>query len=293
MKQAIKKLALLAAMLAAGGSAQAQTTAHVVQAGVPYTFSNTTAASTASGSVTYQWYRNGEPIPGATNPAYTLPALMAYGKNQEFRRGAVSSTCPYDVTYANTFVVTFCDGVPIGSVCWAKTNVDAYQTFATQPDMYTRFYQWNRATAWPAGGSSVVGWLAADQSESWAVNPCPAGWRLPTQAEYQLLHDAGTTWVGASSARGNAVAGRFYGPNHNNAVLCNLPNNMNGCVFLPAAGYRNNSDGALTNQGTYGSYWSSTQNSATIGYSLYFLSGASYPANNLSKAYGFSVRCVQ
>lgn len=59
-----------------------------------------------------------------------------------------------------------------------------------------------------------------------------------------------------------------------------------------AAGYLNNSNGALNNRGSNGNYWSSTQNSSTNGYNLNFNSSNSNMNNN-NKAYGFSVRCLK
>jgi len=175
-------------------------------------------------------------------------------------------------------------GVTIGGVTWATYNVDSYQTFATRPDMYTKLYQWNRSAAWAANGS-VSNWNStADQSSTWTVNPCPTGWRLPTREEFTALLNAGSTWA-AANARGNAVAGRFYGSNH---ATCSLPNNMTNCVFLPAVGSRNYSDGSLNGQDNLGSYWSATQ-----GYALNFNSTRSYPIEGYGKANGFTLRCVQ
>jgi uncharacterized protein (TIGR02145 family) len=169
----------------------------------------------------------------------------------------------------------------LGGITWAAYNVDDYQTFAERPDMYTKFYQCNKSTAWAATGS-VSGWSSsANTSSTWTVNPCPAGWRLPTREEFTALDNAGSTWA-AANARGNAVAGYFYGPNH---ATCGLPNNMSGCVFLPAVGWRNFSDGTLLNQNTQVRYWASTQNTTTL--------GQSYPANETNKATGLSIRCVQ
>lgn len=64
-----------------------------------------------------------------------------------------------------------------------------------------------------------------------------------------------------------------------------------GAVFLPAAGYRYGT--AVYYAGTYGYYWSSTANSATYAYHLYFYSGSVYPQNYYYRYYGYSVRLVQ
>jgi uncharacterized protein (TIGR02145 family) len=175
--------------------------------------------------------------------------------------------------------------------------------------MYTKFYQWNRATAWAAEGETVSGWTGGYEGSitdaTWTNNPCPAGWRLPTIVEFQALDIAsggsyyngswsteGGTWA-AANERGNAVAGMFYGPRH---ATCSLPDNMRNCVFLPAVGYRGYSVGALYSQGSRGRYWSSTQTDDYRGYTgfnLYFYSTYSYPNDYNDKSYGFTLRCVQ
>ena len=285
------KIALLLAVLAVGNSAQAQE-GRLVEADRSYLFSSTTDAD-GIGDISYQWFRDGVAIPNATGEIYILPADMAQGKLVEFKRGARSTACPGNIKYSNSFVVTFCKGLVVGSLCWADRNVDDYQTFAVRADMYTQFYQWNRPMAWPTTGS-VNGWNGTnDQSGTWAINPCPAGWRLPMLAEHLALHNGsnpvGGTWRGANVS-GNAVAGRFYGPN---SATCALPNSIDGCVFLPAVGYRRNSSGTLDTQGSFGYYWSATEYNSSNGYHLDFDSTLNYPNNGNVKAYGFSIRCVQ
>ena len=279
------KIALLLAVLATGNSAQAQTQ---LQASKPYTFKGT-PATTGGGAVTYQWYRDGQPIAGATDSIYVLTDHLAYGTNVQFKRGAVSSTCPGSVSYTNAVTVAF--GMVVGAVNWASVNVAAYQTFASRPDMYTQFYQWNKATAWSATAATVSNWNSVeDNSTTWTINPCPSGWRLPTRTECTALSNTGSTWAEANT-RGNAVAGRFFGVNN---ASCSLPNNMFGCVFFPASGYRYGNDGMLYSQGNNGRHWSATQYSSSNGYYLYFdstvSSGSSY---NSTKTTGFNIRCVQ
>ena len=279
------KIALLLAMLAAGNSAQAQT--QYLSPGKAYTFTGTSASG--GGTISYQWYRDGEPIANATDTSYTLPENLAYGKNVEFKRSAVSSVCPYNTSYTDIAVITFCD-LLVGAICWATTNVAAPNTFAPRPDMYTQFFQWNRLAAWAATGD-VSGWNStANNSETWTVNPCPEGWRLPTRGECTALNNSGNAWVATNSSRGNAVAGRFYGPN---SATCMLPNVMTKCIFLPANGYRQYMTSAVLGQETGGYYWSSTQDSIISGYNMYFYNSSSVTNDNNSKAYGFTIRCVQ
>ena len=293
MKTTKKTLALLLLAVAAGNVAQAQM--QYLEADKAYVFKGTAASGT--GNMSYQWYRDGEPIEGATEANYTLRDELAVGTNVEFKRKVVSDACPYSSTFTNTVTITF-TGLKINGVKWAQYNVAAVNTFAAKPDMYTEFYQWNRLTAWADTGS-VSGWSGSGISRDtfWTVNPCPNGWRLPTQLEFQALYSSGTTWVAANSARGNVVAGRFFGPNHTTTASCKLPNPMVNCIFLPAVGFRDGVSGLLTEQDNTGIYWSSTHyKSASVGnhgYTLNFNYTTVLTDNHLYKASGFPVRCVR
>ena len=249
---------------------------------------------------TVQWYRNDVAIPGCTAPSCTVPAELCTGENVRFyRKVTVTSTDnATTVTFkGSTVSAAKCsdgNGTMIGDLCWANRNVDDYQTFAEKPDMYTKFYQWNSSTALAATGS-VSGWSSNNnRGDTWTINPCPAGWRLPTKEEFEALNNAGGTWANANTwadanTRGNAVKGRFYGANH---TTCALPNNMSGCVFLPTSGYRLDTNGKLDYQGAAGYYWNSTEVSASMGWSLYFHSTSS-GTHRSNKGMGRSIRCVQ
>ena len=166
--------------------------------------------------------------------------------------------------------------------------------------MNTKFYQWNRSTAYSATDPLTPAWNAtANTSSTWTVNPCPTGWRLPTDVEFNAMFYSWIRYGGGGGIKGAAVDGLFIGPNAN---TCSLPNNMSNCIFLPVGGvgyYRRNTDGALIS--TYGNttpfYWTSTTgeynstgtalgkccgNDAVEGLSGYF-----------DKAYGVRIRCVQ
>ena len=64
-----------------------------------------------------------------------------------------------------------------------------------------------------------------------------------------------------------------------------------GCVFLPAAGYRDGS--SVKSPGSYGNYWSATLNGAGNAYNVDFASGYLDPALNGERYYGVSVRLVR
>ena len=63
-----------------------------------------------------------------------------------------------------------------------------------------------------------------------------------------------------------------------------------GAVFFPAAGYRYGSD--VDGVQNYGRYWSATELSSSLAYSLYFGSYEAY-MNTCNRYYGLSVRLVQ
>ena len=66
-----------------------------------------------------------------------------------------------------------------------------------------------------------------------------------------------------------------------------------GCVFLPAAGYREGS--SVRFDGSYGDYWSSTAHGSDADYAhdVYFESDNVSPAYTYDRYYGFSVRLVR
>ena len=290
------KTIILTAVAAAAIAMSAQAQTQYLTPGMAYTFTGT--AASGGGTISYQWYRDGEPIAGAADISYTLPDNLAYGKNVEFKRGAVSSVCPHNTSYTDIAVITFCDLI-IDGICWASTNVATVNKFAPRPDMYTQFYQWNRLTAWAATGD-ISGWdTIPNQSTTWTVNPCPEGWRVPTLEEFTALINSGSTWASIKMGRGNVVSGRFYGPNSD---TCSPPNNMVGCIFLPLLGYRQE-EGMLwqtsNSEGEFGQghYWSGSQNYHStgnrLGYSLAFGGSTNNPTATFDKSCGMPIRCVQ
>ena len=64
-----------------------------------------------------------------------------------------------------------------------------------------------------------------------------------------------------------------------------------GCVFLPAAGYREGS--LVSDLGTSGNYWSATPDGTNRAYRLLFTSDAVNPAIGYGRSYGCSVRLVR
>ena len=143
-------------------------------------------------------------------------------------------------------------------------------------------------TSGNANAAAISGWsTSAATNGSWgatktANDPCPAGYRVPTSAE----------WTGVNANNTASRTGTFSENNTNYGVALHYgPNVSTKLLTLPAAGNRNNTDGTLDNRGTNGFYWSSTEN-GTNAFGLGFNSSAVSPAGSNSRTYGFSLRCI-
>jgi uncharacterized protein (TIGR02145 family) len=300
MKNLTTKFLLVSAGLTVAVCAQAQQRV-VAPAGQAYTIQSVAPANGTS--VTYQWFRDGVVIANETSESYTIPANLAKMANglaidktfgTTFQRIARSADCMGGVAMSNTVVVYFCE-LLVNGVCWAKGNVDGTNRSSGNPWDLGAFYQWNRPDIGWASTGAVSGWNSTpDNSSTWTNgNPCPEGWRLPTKQDFQNLINGSTpvggTWIN-NQARGlpSGAQGRLLGYN---TALCTMTD-MAGCIFLPTAGWRNSSTGAVESTG-YGEYWSSEQASLTTAYHIYFNNSNAAQASANPKGYGFLIRCVQ
>ena len=104
-------------------------------------------------------------------------------------------------------------------------------------------------------------------------------WRMPTKAEQDELRENCTwTWTTQNGVKGYKVTSKKSGY-------------TNKSIFLPAAGYRN--DSSLDYAGSDGYYWSSWLNSdhSDSAWYVYFYSSYVY-RHDYYRVYGFSVRPV-
>jgi uncharacterized protein (TIGR02145 family) len=102
-------------------------------------------------------------------------------------------------------------------------------------------------------------------TEASANNPCPVGFRVPTQTEQNTLVTAASITNSASAA--------------------------SSTLKFTVPGYRHPSDGSLSNVGSSGGYWSSTV-SGTNAINRDFRSGGTSNYNDY-RAYAFTVRCLK
>jgi len=184
---------------------------------------------------------------------------------------------------------------PTTGKTWMDRNLGASQvaTSSTDAAAYGDLYQWGRgadghqcrdsgttttlsSTDQPGHGdfitnsSSPYDWRNPKNDNLWqgvngVNNPCPSGYRLPTEAELVAERESWSS---------NNSAGAFASP-----------------LKLPVAGYRDDSNASLDNAGSNGYYWSSTVSSTNSRRLGFRSSGADM--GPYYRAYGFSVRCLK
>ncbi len=271
------------------------------------------------GTSLYKWYRadnasgvNETVISGATNTTYTLAPddttkYIRFAVVPEAQTGATPGTEVKATGFIGPVVLWACGistltinhettgGVaPVNktttygtvtnipgetSKCWITSNLGADHQ-ATAVDDATEasagwYWQFNRKKGYKHDGSTLTpAWTitSINENSDWLTtnDPCNlelgAAWRLPTYTEWYNVDNTGgwTNW--------------------------NDP--WDSGLKLHAAGYLYTTDGSLGNRGSYGGYWSSTQNSTGDGWDLGFHSSGSFMYNDF-KAAGFSVRCLR
>jgi uncharacterized protein (TIGR02145 family) len=188
---------------------------------------------------------------------------------------------------------------PTTGKTWMDRNLGASQvaTSSTDTNAYGDLYQWGRGTdghqlrsaaststlsssVTPGNNLYIINrstpydWISPQNANLWqgasgVNNPCPSGFRVPTEAEWAAEV---ATW-----SSGQNATGAFASP-----------------LKLPLAGYRYTHTDALTNVGTIGHYWTSTVSVSDPSYSYAFDINSS---NAVRSTYGRvdarSVRCIQ
>ncbi|MCL2329197.1 MAG: hypothetical protein FWC39_11895 [Bacteroidetes bacterium] len=176
-------------------------------------------------------------------------------------------------------------GVEINGITWATRNIDTFGIFAATPESAGKLYQWNRKIAWSATDSTTIDWDTTNiVGSSWKKqnDPCPDGWRVPTQKELQTLasdiEHVTQQWTTQNGVNGRTFTDKATG----------------NSLFFPAVGSRNDNTGALGGTGAHSYYWSSTPHKTAV-HGTY---GLNFSESNAGDTYffwrggGYSVRCV-
>jgi len=173
--------------------------------------------------------------------------------------------------------------VTIGTQTWMGENLNydvpnvtsdvCYNNSADSCAKYGRLYNW--ATAMGGASSSSL-------SPSGVQGVCPAGWHIPSDAEWTTLTD----FVGGAATAGTKLKATSGWNNNGNGT------DNYGFSALPGGyGY---SDGSFNNAGDHGDWWSATEFNASNAWDrrmLYYDVNVYW--NYHDKSNLFSVRCAQ
>ena len=240
----------------------------------------------------------------ATNPTLSINsgaaiAIRHFGRAMEIGKVHANTilTMIYDGTYWQVVGIEGITGsTPSGAVdlalpsglLWCEHNVGAASPY--EDGLYfswgnitghtgTDGYDFGTSNDGPYAstpGAALTGNIPAGNDYDAARHNMGAPWRMPTVGEFQELNsNCDSIWTDE-----DGVAGRRFTSRIND-----------NSIFFPASGNRYGT--GLNDRGSYGIYWSSSLNSQTYGYNLYFYSTGVGPAYYYSRFRGFSVRAVQ
>lgn len=218
----------------------------------------------------------------------------AIGNPAQLPNTFLCGTSTVTFIYNNT-EVTYGTVLGANGKCWLDRNLGALQvaTASNDPNSYGDLFQWGRLDDGhqirssdltntlsmsdnPGHNDFIVApntpydWRQGQNNNLWQGitginNPCPEGFRLPTEAEW--LTELGS-----------------WNPTNKFGAF-------NSSLKLPTAGFRFSVNGNVSFEGSYGYYWSNTVN-GTSARKLFFDNNGANTYNYL-RADGLSVRCIK
>lgn len=140
---------------------------------------------------------------------------------------------------------------------------------------------------WRSDGGNTSRWGDGTTNENIAKaanDPCPAGWKVPSQKQWASIFSETVTY-NTTSKSSTATA--------NTWTYTTAGYKVGGALFLPFAGNRVYTTATVGSVGSLGYYWSSTPYSSTSNSHHVYLNSAVVGAMHSSpRSYGYSVRCV-
>ncbi len=200
---------------------------------------------------------DGSTITQGTDTYQNAATIPIYGANgNTLTEGSITGLRKVDIT-------AIIGGKPNTSGFAIKNPLTFIYNTATPYDWYATQTTNQDNTLWGEGtGKSTY-------------DPCPHGWRVPTDAS-MTFGDFSTNIFSVSGSNYTVITGRVY--------LAIAWFSATGCLYFDS--------GALYNVGYGGYYWSATVSDA-YAKGLYFGMGGVYPSSASRRVYGFSIRCVQ
>ncbi|MFN5183969.1 MAG: hypothetical protein ACK5D5_13185 [Bacteroidota bacterium] len=250
-------------------------------------------------SVPYALHSNCVPVKvSTTGDTLTIGchSVIVPGVSAANSINGVNDPYPAGTIHCNTTPTAVVDVLnPITGKYWMDRNLGASQVAASSLDVnaYGDLYQWGRradghqcrtsaitsslsSTDQPTHGDFISAspntgdWLITQNNNLWQGvnginNPCPNGYRIPTQTEWDTER---YTWSSNNST------GAFASP-----------------LKLTLGGARGSISGNLSGVNSFGNYWSSNVIGSSSGGSDFGSSGAGLAT--YSRALGVSVRCIK
>ncbi|MGI9161079.1 MAG: putative Ig domain-containing protein, partial [Saprospiraceae bacterium] len=289
------------------GAASASPTLSVNTALTPITHATTGATGIGSATnlppgVSAVWTSNTITISGTP----TVPGTYSYSIPVTGGCGSANATGTITVTAAGTADcgAYLAPGVWKAFMCHNLGADQSADPFTPSWQLNGHYYQWGRAAvaaAGPTGPSSgeandgaIAGWNTTGAPDgAWsddtktANDPCPAGFRVPTKAQWDAVVNTSLNPTRSFVATSWTLSSTNYSSG------LRIGSGSSG-LFLPMTGIRDFTDGLLYGRGGFGDYWSSGKVEGEDGPGLFSLIIGENLAITGYRAptFGSSVRCV-